>query len=162
MPSFFDLKDGEKTQPFIAGPSSSAGTFLPTGCHSVSGYSFPTYPAPVLAQESQNSLCLQQHRHVRGYINLSLLTLLGWQWWRTETKSLHNQRPQQFPQMCETPSVFRIVCVPREPNTANFAISDSGQGREKATPRDQRGVILRLFILCPARSSPHHFSLRVA
>lgn len=53
------FKDGEKTQPFSAGPSSSAGTFMPTWCHSISGYSFPVYPAPVLAQESEkNSLFL--------------------------------------------------------------------------------------------------------
>lgn len=112
--------DGEKTQPFVAGLSSSAGTFMPTRCHSISGYSFPTYPAPVLDQESQkNSLCVQQHRYVRGYINLSLLTLLGWQQWRTETKPLHNQRPQEFVgKMCETPSVVRIVCF-----TANLAFS---------------------------------------
>ena len=79
-----------------------------------------SHPAPILAQESQkNSLCVQQHRYVRGYINLSLLTLLGWQQWRTETKPLHNQRPQEFVgKMCETPSVFRIVCF-----TANLAIS---------------------------------------
>ena len=81
---------------------------------------FPNLSCSSPCQESQkNSLCVQQHRYVRGYINLSLLTLLGWQQWRTETKPLHNQRPQEFVgKMCETPSVVRIVCF-----TANLAFS---------------------------------------
>lgn len=94
---------------------------------------------------------------VRGYVNLSLLTLLGWQQWRTETKSLHNQRPQQF-----TPAV--------SPDVWNsFSVQDClystwakysqlrhlwfWSGKRKATPPDQRGVILLLFILCPACSA---------
>ena len=98
---------------------------------------------------------------VRGYINLSLLTLLGWQQWRTESKSLHNQRPQQFPQMCETPSVFRIVCIPRELNTANFAISDSGQGRERLCPQTKGESFCSSSSSAPP-ALPHHFSLTAA
>lgn len=134
----------------------SAGTFMPTWCHSTSGYSFPTYPAPVLAQESQkNSLCVQQHRYVRGYINLSLLTVLGWQQQRTGNKALHNQRPQEFVgKMCETPSVFRIVCF-----TANLAISKILVREEKRLHSQTKGEPFCYSSSCalpaPCLTTPH-------
>lgn len=117
---------------------------------------FPNLSCSSPCQESQkNSLCVQQHRYVRGYIHLSLLTVLGWQQQRAENKSLHNQRPQEFVgKMCETPSVFRIVCF-----TANLAISKILVREEKRPHPQSKGEPFCYSSSCalpaPCLTTPH-------